>query len=272
MKINRGNIRIGFKTVMVSMMIGSQILVPKAVLALEDTAEKVDSVVLEDMEQGGVEESGSEEELTKETIFTKYSQNMEFQKDKVIVKGKIQEQLLVHDILENIDVESLEKEYSFATMGITGEDDSWLLEDDLVTSKCYLVLISDDFVARYQIQILGDLNEDGLVDESDVQEGIDQVFEEVGEESKESIPPEMISYVDGVVRENSYEVEAPVEESLSNSLQILGSEESYLGDSITVSYGIQGLEQNYFNTISGKIIYDHEFLGLDFISVIVNGK
>ena len=256
-----------------------------------------------------------EETKIKEDIFTSYSANMTFEKGIVTIKGNIKESITTKEILANIDIVGLQNEYLIDRIGIINEEDIWLNDDDYVTNLCYLVLVSNEFVSHYQVSFLGDLNQDSIVNEDDIETGIDNFFEEIvvdepsindetqekeaidneaiagtndttidktiievpviNEASKKEIITiqEEVSYIDAVIDNNSYEVETPIiEESLNINLENTEQIEKFVEDEIIVELEIDGLVNNYINTISGQIIYNKEILMLENIYILVVGK
>lgn len=214
-------------------------------------------------------------EKTKEEIFTSASINMNFQKEIVTIKGNINDYTTVKEVLENINIEKLNNYYSLTKVGITNEEDIWLEETDFVTNLCHIIFISNDFVTRYQINFLGDLNQDTLITEVDIETGINQFFEESAIESE--ITPETIteevSYIAAVIKENTYEVELPTEEEIINiELENTDTTDKYPEDKVIIELKVDGFINNYINTISGQIKYNNEILELENIYIQVEGK
>ena len=211
-------------------------------------------------------------EFDKEVVFTKYSNNMEFQDDIAIVRKDLEEELTVLSVLENIDIVELKNTYGVETIVITNQDDIWLGDTDKVINGYHIVFIGSSFISCYEINILGDINQDSNITEEDVKIGVDEYLNNTVEENKESILTEEISYIDTVVENNTYEVEIPVEEELTSNLINIGSNELYKEEKVVVQYKIDGMSINYFNTISGMIHYNQEVLLLEDIYVLVDGK
>lgn len=244
------------------------------VFALE-LVEKEMNVEETEIVQGLEEIEFDEEEeilLSKEEIFTSNSENLEFQKDKVIVKGNIKEETTVENVLANISFDKLLADYEVLKIGITNEEGILLNDADIVTNFCHLVFIGSNFVIQYQIQFLGDLNQDNVVTEDDIETGLDQFLENTEEGNLESNLSGVVSYVDAVVDNNTYEVESPIEEELNGSLDFTNYEKVFVEDTILVGYKIEGLEENYINTISGTIQYNQEILVLVNVYVFIDGK
>lgn len=238
-----------------------------------------------------------EEEKTKEEIFTMNSQNLEFKENEVIVKGNINELTTVKEILDNINTNELINNYNVEKISITNEENIFLTNEDYVTNKCHIVIISNEFIANYKISFLGDLNQDNLVTNEDIETGIDNFFKEEKEEVIEETLPEVeteevfledvkeeiieeektiteeISYIDAVIKNNSYEVVTPnTEEELNINLENTTNEEKYINDKVIIELSINNFNNNYINTISGNIEYNNEILELENIYLTVDNK
>lgn len=252
----------------------------------------------------GTQEEALEEDViedkTKEEIFTTYSMNLEFKNNEVIVKGNINELITVGELLDNIDIEELINNYSIEKITVTNEEDVLLVRDDYITNKCHLIIISNEYIANYKISFLGDLNQDSLVNDKDIETGIEDFFEEEIEEdiildeslkieenkevffesTKEEIViiedktiTEEVSYVDAVIKNNSYDVDTPIlEEKVNVILDTIDKDEFYVGSSIVLELSMDGLNDNYVNTISGNIEYNIEILELENIYITVDNR
>lgn len=274
--------------------------------------EIIEEGVLEDNQEEIIEE-----ELTKEEIFTMYSKNLEFRNNEVIVKGNINELITVSELLDNINIDELINNYSIEKITVTNEEDVLLESIDYVTNKCHLIIISNEYIANYKISFLGDLNHDNLVNDKDIEIGIEDFFEEdINEEennevedtiveeilqkekddevlSKEDLKDdiykeiivdediiieeesitEKVSYVDAVIKNNSYEVDIPnLEEKVSVNLETTNKAEFYVDSNIIVELSLEGFINNYINTISGNIEYNTEILKLENIYLTIDNK
>lgn len=266
----------------------------------------IEEDVLEDNQKEVVVEENVEKEKTKEEIFTAYSKNLEFRNNEVIVKGNINELTTVGELLNNINITELITNYSIEKITVTSEEDVLLASDEYITNKCHLIIISNEYIANYKISFLGDLNKDNLVNDKDIETGIEDFFDEgIKEEEKkevedivlEEILPEVeneevfseltkeetimkedititeeISYIDAVIKNNSYEVEIPTNEEISINLENITSDEFYVSSNIAVELSLDGFINNYINTISGNIEYNNEVLLLENIYITVDDK
>lgn len=250
------------------------------------------------------------EEQTKEEIFTTNSINLEFRNNEVIVEGNINELTTVGELLNNINIDELMNNYSIEKVTVTNEEDVLLASTDYITNKCHLIIISNEYIANYKISFLGDLNQDNLVNDKDIEVGIEDFFkEEIKNEVEdiitEEILPEVkdeevlskeddtekeiiideekiteeeisiteeISYIDAVIKNDSYEVEIPIQEEINVNLEATTKEEIYVDTTVTVELSLEGFVNNYTNTISGNVEYDNEILELENIYVTVDNK
>ena len=231
------------------------------------------------------------ETITKEEIFSSNSIDMNFNENMVVIKGNILESITVKEVLDRINIVALNDLYLLEKVGITNEDDIWLEDVDYVTNLCHIVFIGNEFVSRYKVVFLGDLNSDNIVNEDDVKTGIDNFFEEtiidtpvidtpIIEEEETTIIEsnditEEISYVDAVVKNNTYEVPTPTleEETLNVSINKTDEIENITPeDKVIVEVKIDGFVSNYLNTISGKINYNNEILELENVYVLIDNK
>lgn len=279
---NRGNINKGWNLVMLVMILFINSLFIPNVLATEleivpieeeDTVVSVDNYqekeVIDNNKEDSVVEVGT---LSKEEIFTNYSNGMDFQENVVIVKGNIQEETTVEDVIANIKIEELVNNYSLEKVMITDEMNNILSSEDVVTNLCHIVFIGSDYVSRYQVSFLGDLNQDNLLTEEDVEEGIDQFLEVEEIEKVEVKKDEEVSYVDYVINNNTYEVEVPFDEEISVSWNKNDNIEKYVEDEVRVELKLDGFSNNYINTISGNVDYDLDILELENIYVLLNDR
>lgn len=313
--INRGNKKMGWHIFLLAILVlFNNVSIVKALELEESTIIEENNIIETELVE--IEEELSEEdtteveeeitdneenievvEKTKEEIFTSFSQNLEFKENEVIVKGNINELTTVKEILDNINIIELINNYNVEKIGITNEEDILLTNEDYVTNKCHIVIISNEYIANYKISFLGDLNQDSFVNEEDIETGIDNFFNEEKEEVIEETLPEVeneevfledvkeeiieeektiteeISYIDAVIKNNSYDVVTPnPEEELNINLENTTNEEKYIEDKIVLELSINNFNNNYINTISGKIEYNNEILELENIYITVDNK
>ena len=88
------------------------------------------------------------------------------------------------------------------------------------------------------------------------------------EDNEEATFTEEVSYIEAVLKNNTYEVEMPVEEELVGNFINVNDTDLYVGEKVIVQYQINGFNYNYFNAISGVIRYNQEILLLESVSIL----
>lgn len=262
---NRGNK--GWKVVFFVFMVAWKFSFTTNVLALEDETKtlEVDPNVLVVDEEIETDVVNTEQKL--EDVFNLYSIGIEFQNQVAVVEGNIADEVIAQDIFDKLDILKLKEFYHVKDIFITDVENRLLEDQDVVQQGSHIVLLGEDFIVSYTIQFLGDLNQDNILDSDDVDYGIDQVLN-----GNENISTEDVSYVDYVVKSNTYEVPSIVQEPLESNLQMTHDQDVFVGDEVSIQYAIHGFNQNYMNAISGKIIYNPDVLKLVDIYVLVDGE
>lgn len=223
----------------------------------------------EDINGEEIKEEIIDNTLSKEEILNSISIDMEFNKDNVVIKGKINETTTVEDILNNIHLENLKDTLVIEKVGIINEDGNFLISSDIVTSSCSIIFISDEFALKYQITFWGDFDEDAMISDKDINVGIDDYLEQNVEEN---VTPEDISSVSAIVNNDTYEVESPVDEDINVNLEYDENTDIYVDDNFKVELKINGFINNYMNIISGTLRYDNNILKLEKIYFISDDK
>lgn len=227
-------------------------------LELDDTATNAKNV-----------EQVIDNKLSREELFNSVSINMEFSETDVAIRGNIDEFTTVEDILNNISLDDLQDTMLIEKVGIVSEIGDWLGDSDIVDNSCYIIFISNEFIAKYQISFWGDFDGDATITEEDVKVGIDNYLEQ---NTENNVIPEDVSGVSAVVNNNTYEVEEPLEEDVNVSLKRTEDKDIYIEDSFKVQLKINGFINNYFNVISGILRYDNNILKLESFYIVNNDK
>lgn len=227
-------------------------------LELDDTATNAKNV-----------EQVIDNKLSREELFNSVSINMEFSETDVVIRGNIDEFTTVEDILNNIFLDDLQDTMLIEKVGIVSEIGDWLGDSDIVDNSCYIIFISNEFIAKYQISFWGDFDGDATITEEDVKVGIDNYLEQ---NTENDVIPEDVSGVSAVVNNNTYEVEEPLEEDVNVSLKRTEDKDIYIEDSFKVQLKINGFINNYFNVISGILRYDNNILKLESFYIVNNDK
>lgn len=258
MKTNKKIGRLGWRNFFVILVLW--LYAPVSVFGLEEVITDTEQV----MEETTLEEV--QIEVTKEDILNYYSDGMEFSSKEVVIQPKVSESVLVSDILGNIQVEELMDKYMVENIYLVNELGEILELTSIVSSNTKLVILGQTFIYSYEIIIFGDYNQDGMVNEEDVDVSIDFNIQD-----PEKVTTEDVSYIDYVVDNQTYEKPVVEQEEVKHQLENV-TNNSYVGEEVVLEYSIQGLEQNYVNTISGELIYDDANFQLEGIDVLVDGE
>lgn len=222
------------------------------------------------IEEDKAVEQVMDKSLSREEFFNSVSIDMEFDEENVWVKAKINEGTMVEDILNNISLNDLQETMVIEKVGIISGNGNWLSNSDIVDNACSIVFVSDQFMAKYKISFWGDFDGDATITEEDVKVGIDNYLEQ--QDTENEVTPEEISSVSSVVENNTYEVEAPLEEDITASIECTEDKDIYVDDSFKVELKINGFINNYMNVISGKLRYDNNILKLERVYIVNNDK
>ena len=255
MKTNRKSCNKGWHTFFLVVILVFQVYFPQNVFAQEESLNEITENKINEEVDNLTEELNEVIFSSKEDIWNHYSNNMEFTSNKVIIQSKINQQIIVEDILNNILIEELKIENIIYEIYIIDTLGNIMNNTDIITNENYIVFFGEDYINQYKIELFGDYTSDGVINENDVNQAIEN----------NTLTPEEVSYLDYVVNNNTYQVPATdtevIPEPLENNLQ-LNKQDVYIEEQITVMYSISGLELNNIDTISGKINYNKDALEL----------
>ena len=198
--------------------------------------------------------------------------NIKFDSGNSIVMGNLADNLTVEQLLKDFTPEFV-LEYDIKSVDVIDGEDV-LSNDDVVTNNMDLVIeCNDDSSMAFSIYVVGDLTNDGIVNDDDVNALIDDILkpESEQEEDESTIEKDVNedSNVDVVdVTEMNYSIgngnwgigQVELEDIISS----LGADDIvYVDDTIEVIYKVTGLKAGIFKGISGIINYDKSLLELD---------
>ena len=115
---------------------------------------------------------------------------------------------------------------------------------------------------NYSIQLLGDYNNDGLVDEKDSEYIIDEILNNNTEQNFN-----ILDATNPVFKTGLWENNATAKDELENSL--VTKEETYVGEELVVKYYLNGFKEDKLTGIEGTINYNKDLLEL--MNVEANG-
>ena len=206
-----------------------------------------------------------EEPITPEEPIISDSITIEWKENKCIIKSMEDSPVTVEEILEK--VEDLEKIINLE------EEEIDLTQLDLeVYNDFKLMRLDDENI--YKIIILGDYNNDGIVNEDDQSEMLEKLLNDeelqveidvvdVNEDGEFNI----LDITHPIFTEGTWENNKESTDELSISM--FGNE-TYLGEEVKVNFYIEGFYQYSLKGIEGTLNYDKELLELTKIEV--NGE
>ncbi len=208
-----------------------------------------------------------------ETILNEEITNVNFVSGTVIVMGNLSDNLTVDDFLANkITVDdSFFEEYDIGSISVRNGEEIGQLTDNVTTGMKLVFSANDETTYEYEIKVVGDLNDDGIVNNDDVNVIVDDILNDKDTSVINDINGDGICDILDVTN-TLYSIDNkdwnPAYESDVNLTSELSSvEEVYVGDVLEVTYKIKGYVASKFKGISGILNYDKNLLELDSIFV-----
>ncbi len=190
-------------------------------------------------------------------ILNNFTSSSEVIANYIIMDGK-NKNLTVEEVLSNFDIKALEEKYD-AKLIIEDSDGIVQTDTSEVTSDSKIILTNGIVTEEFSLLIIGDYNEDGILNIEDSKWIVDSILKE--EESIFSILDATNSvYTTGIWNETE-----ETKDTLSNNL--VNKVEIYNGDELEVKYHITGFEYDILNGIEGKINYNKEILELESVDI-----
>ena len=221
-----------------------------------------------------------------ETVLNDKLSNIKFIDEKAIVMGSIADNLTVSNLLVNVSSE-FRDEYNVDSINVMDGEKVLELNDIVVSDMVLLITLNDSTTYSYVIKVVGDLNNDGIVNDDDVNVMIDGILTPKSEEEtsqdevalEENKEEQIIndvnedSNVDVLdVTQTTYSINkgnwgiGQVElEDIVSSLD--APDVVYVDDTVEVIYKITGMDAGIFKGVYGTLNYDKELLELDSVFV-----
>lgn len=207
-------------------------------------------------------------------ILNEYSDTINFVDDSIaIVKGSLRNNLFLADVLNQIEIDGLEAECGVNRITILSSDGNELVDGSIVTSGMKLLFydVDENVLATYNIMVVGDVNNDGIVNNYDITSMVDSILNNGLVDFVNDVNGDLIFDVHDVTR-TIYSVtngcwfnDSSVSDSLVSSF--ISPSNVYVGDEIEVVYNISGFSQDSINGIEGILNYDHSLLELVSINI-----
>ena len=211
-----------------------------------------------------------------ETILNEESADAKFVSGSVIVRGNLSDNLTVDDFLDNkISVdESFFEKYDIDSICVKNGEELKQATDIVINGMMLVFETNDATTYEYEIKVVGDLNNDGIVNNDDMNiladgilkdEDVSVVNDINGDGVCDVLDVTNILYSIDNKDWNVGNVDDIENIDLVSELDSL--DEVYVGDSLEVTYKIKGYDVSKFKGISGVLNYDKNLLELDSIFV-----
>lgn len=191
-----------------------------------------------------------------------------------IVKGNISEYLYVSDIINNIDINSL-LGYGVDSVNITFNDGNVADSDEIIKSGMEILFtLSDDTQKKYEIVYVGDINDDGIINNLDVEDILNEYKDDNDVDRVNDINNDgLFNLLDvtslyRIVSNSSWDIINSSHDNLYNELS--SQDSAYVGDEIEVKYSIKGFDLDSLVGIEGIINYDDSLLELTSVDINSN--
>ena len=207
-------------------------------------------------------------------VLNKYSDTITFVDNSIaIVKGSLRNDLFLADVLNQIEVDEMNAEYNVNRIAILSSDGSELVDGSIVTSGMSLLFydIDGNVLATYNIVVVGDVNNDGIVNNTDINSMVDSILNNGLVDFANDVNEDLIFDVHDVthtiysVTNGCWFNNSSVSDSLVSSF--MSPNDVYVGDEIDVVYNISGFSKDSINGIEGILNYDHSLLELVSVSI-----
>ena len=116
-----------------------------------------------------------------ETVLNDKLSNIKFIDEKAIVMGSIADNLIVSNLLVNVSSE-FRDEYNIDSINVMDGEEILALDEIVVSDMVLLITLNDSTTYSYVIKVVGDLNNDGIVNDDDVNVMIDGILTPKSEE------------------------------------------------------------------------------------------
>ena len=198
---------------------------------------------------------GNNDEILKNYL----SSNLKIEEGKIIVYGT-KEGIKPNDFLQELNWTKLDQDYNVTEYTLNSQEEL-IKTGDILSIK---TTINQNITAtiNYSIQVLGDYNNDGLVDEKDAEYIIDEILNNNSEQNFN-----IIDATNPVFKTGIWENNAIAKDELENSL--VTKEETYVGEELVVKYYLNGFKEDQLTGIEGTINYNKDLLEL--MNVEANG-
>lgn len=192
--------------------------------------------------------TGNNDEILKKYL----SSNLKIEDGKIIVYGK-KEGIKPEDFLKELNWNELKTDYEVIDYSLNSQEE--LIKTGDILSIKLAANQNATATINYSIQLLGDYNNDGLVDEKDSEYIIDEILNNNTEQNFN-----ILDATNPVFKTGLWENNATAKDELENSL--VTKEETYVGEELVVKYYLNGFKEDKLTGIEGTINYNKDLLEL----------
>lgn len=192
--------------------------------------------------------TGNNDEILKKYL----SSNLRIEDGKITVYGK-REGIKPEDFLKEFNWNELKTDYEVIDYSLNSQEE--LIKTGDILSIKLAANQNATATIHYSIQLLGDYNNDGLVDEKDSEYIIDEILNNNTEQNFN-----ILDATNPVFKTGLWENNATSKDELENSL--VTKEETYVGEELVVKYYLNGFNEDKLTGIEGTINYNKDLLEL----------
>lgn len=208
-------------------------------------------------------------------VLNSYSDTINFLADNIaVVKGSLRNNLNVSEVIGQINFEGLSATFGVNDISIIDSNGNVLNDTSTVTSDMKLVFTTDNNNFVYTIIVVGDINNDGIVNNIDATSMVDSILNN----GAVSVTNDLNN--DGIfdVLDVTHAIYSITNNSWDNNIsssdilygELANNSSIYIGEEIEVKYTIHGFKLDSINGIEGMLNYDTNLLQL--VGVTINNQ
>lgn len=195
--------------------------------------------------------------------YLKEESKITYQEGTYIVLGSPLTTLTAVSILEQFEQEALQNDYK-AELSLKNNKDEVLTDLDTVINQNKLILKNNTFEVEYPIAVVGDINNDGIVNGLDATMLIDNILtnESVNYQNDLNFDQKfnILDATYPVFATGNWENDSTAFDELKPSVE--NKTEIYIDEEVEVKYYIEGFEKDALRGIEGFLQYDKTILEL----------
>lgn len=208
----------------------------------------------------------ADEDILWDEVLNDYSDIVFRDNSIAIIKGSLRGNLVLEKVTDQIKIEELKEIYGINDISILDDKGLELEDDSIVVSGMDLKFSGDDFIITYKIMVVGDVDNNGIINNDDVTNMVDSVLNngsvgiinDVNDDGVFDVYD--ITHMIYSITNDSWDNLGVVSDNLVS--EFISPAKVYVGDEIEVKYIIHGFKLDSINGIEGLINYDNNLLEL----------